>query len=257
MSETAPSIFITGAASGIGLQTARLFARKGWRVGLADRNAAALDAVALEVGLNAKAFVVDVLDLRQLSSALSAFLGPMGALKALFNSAGILEMKPFAETDVARLQAIVDINVKGVINAISAALPFLKGHGDARIVTMGSVSGIYGIPDLAVYSASKFAVRGLTEALNIEFERDGVWVSDVIVSYVKTPMVEAAEDEAKSVELLGVNVTPQVVAETVWNSVQGRQVHWFATPADAAVAAKVDGMPWESRRDFVKSITGY
>ncbi len=173
------------------------------------------------------------------------------------NSAGILEMKPFAETDVARLQAIVDINVKGVINAISAALPFLKAHGDARIVTMGSVSGIYGIPDLAVYSASKFAVRGLTEALNIEFERDGVWVSDVMVAYVKTPMVEAAETKAKSVELLGVNVTPETVAEAVWSAVQGRQVHWFATPAGAAVAAQVDGMPWESRRDFVKSITGY
>ncbi len=160
MSETAPSIFITGAASGIGLETGRLFAQKGWRVGVADRNAAALDAIAGELGPNAKALVVDVLDLSQLSSALNAFLGPAGALKALFNSAGILEMKPFAKTDVARLHAIIDINVKGVINSISAALPFLKAHGEARIVTMGSVAGIYGVPDLAAYSASKFAVRG-------------------------------------------------------------------------------------------------
>jgi len=257
MSETAPSIFITGAASGIGLETARLFAQKGWRVCLADLNPTALDAITRELGPNAKALVVNVLDQSQLSSALRAFLGPAGALKALFNSAGILEMKPFAETDVARLHAIIDINVKGVINAISAALPFLKAHGEAHIVTMDSVAGIYGVPDLAAYSASKFAVRGLTEALNIEFERDGVWVSDVIVSYVKTPMVEAAKDKAKSVELLGVNVTPQVVAETVWNAVQGRQVHWFATPADAAVAAQVDAMPWESRRDLAKSISGY
>ena len=253
MSETAPSIFITGAASGIGLQTARLFARKGWRVGLADRNPAALEAASLELGPNAKAFVVDVLDLRQLSAALSAFVGPTGALKALFNSAGILEMKPFAETDVARLQAIVDINVKCVINAISAALPFLKAHGDARIVTMGSVSGIYGIPDLAVYSASKFAVRGLTEALNIEFERDGVWVSDAC----QDADGRGGGDQGEVGRLLGVNVTPETVAEAVWSAVRGRQVHWFATPADAAVAAQVDGMPWESRRDFVKSITGY
>ena len=136
VSETAPTIFVTGAASGIGRQTARLFAQKGWRVGLADRNAAALEAVARECCPNAKGFVVDVLELSQLTAALSAFSGSGGALKALFNSAGILEMKPFAETDVARLQAIVDINVKGVINSISAALPFLKAHGDARIVTM-------------------------------------------------------------------------------------------------------------------------
>ena len=106
-------------------------------------------------------------------------------------------------------------------------------------------------------SASKFAVRGLTDALNIEFERDGVCVSDVMVAYVKTLMVETAETKAKSVELLGVNVTAETVAEAVWNAAQGRQVHWFATLADAAVAAQVDGMPWESRRDFVKSISGY
>ncbi len=78
-----------------------------------------------------------------------------------------------------------------------------------------------------------------------------------MVSFVKTPMVEAAKAKAKSVELLGVNVTAQMVAEAVWNAVQGRRVHWFATPADAAVAAQVDAMPWESRRDFAKSISGY
>ena len=94
-------------------------------------------------------------------------------------------MRPFVDTPVDRLLDIVDVNVKGVINSISVALPFLKAHGEARVVTMGSVSGIYGIPELAVYSASKFAIRGLTEALNIELEREGVWVCDLMVGYVK------------------------------------------------------------------------
>lgn len=251
------SIFITGAGSGIGRATAELFASNGWRIGLADRNVAAVEALAAALGPNASAHEVEVLDRVQLSAALERFCAPAGKLAVLFNSAGILEMKPFINTPVERLLDIVDVNVKGVINAISAALPFLKANGEARIVTMGSVSGIYGIPELAVYSASKFAVRGLTEALNIEFEREGVWASDIMVAYVKTPMVEAAASKAKSVEILGVNVEPKAVAETVWKAAHGRQVHWFVTEGDAGVAAHIDATPWESRRDFVKQITGY
>ncbi len=251
------SIFITGAGSGIGRHTASVFAAKGWRVGLADTNAAAVATLAAELGGNTKAYTVDVTDLASIETALADFVGPDGALKAIFNSAGLLEMKPFAETDIARLNLVFDVNVKGVIHAIKAALPYLSRHGDARVVTMGSVSGLYGIPDLAVYSSSKFAIRGLTEALNIEFERLGIWVSDVMVAYVKTPMVLEASTRAKSVELLGVNVTPDEVAETVLKAVTGRQVHWFVTPGDAGVAAKVDATPWEARRDFIKGITGY
>lgn len=251
------SIFITGAASGIGRHTASVFAAKGWRVGLADTNADAVAAVASELGANAKAYTVNVTDLASIEKALADFAGAGGILKAIFNSAGLLDMRPFAEADLARLSAVFDVNVKGVINSTKAALPYLERHGDARVITMGSVSGIYGIPDLAVYSSSKFAVRGLTEALNIELEGKGVWVCDVMVAYVKTPMVLEAASKAKSVDILGVNVTPDQVADTVLKAVDGRQVHWFVTPEDAGVATQVDSMPWESRRDFVKQITGY
>ncbi|MCD2175775.1 SDR family NAD(P)-dependent oxidoreductase [Rhizobium sp. C4] len=251
------SIFITGAGSGIGKHTATVFAAKGWRVGLADNNGAAAAALAAELGGHAKAYTVDVTSLASIETALADFVGPEGALKAIFNSAGLLEMKPFAEANIDRLNAVFDVNVKGVINSTKAALPYLSRHGDARIITMGSVSGIYGIPDLAVYSSSKFAVRGLTEALNVELEGKGIWVCDLMVAYVKTPMVLEAASKAKSVDILGVNVTPDQVAETVLKAVDGRQVHWFVTPEDAGVATQVDSMPWESRRDFVKQITGY
>lgn len=251
------SIFITGAASGIGQSTARQFANRGWRVGLVDRNAAALDALVGELGSCACGFTVDVLDGPSLQAALEAFATPSGAIKALFNSAGLLEMRPFTETPVARLHEILDVNVKGVVNAIQAALPFLKADDDARIVTMGSASGIYGIPELAVYSASKFAVRALTEALNIELEQDGIWVADIMVGYVKTPMIEKATRKAKSVEIVGVNVTPEMVAEAVWTAMSEKKVHWFVPDGDAEGARQVDFMPWESRRDFFKAATGY
>jgi len=251
------SIFITGAASGIGAATARLFAANGWRVGLADRDAAALTRLAEEIGAPARAFAVDVLDMASLEAALAAFVGPEGKLGALFNSAGLLDMRPFAETPLARLHAILDVNVKGVINCITAALPYLRAHGAAHVVTMSSAAAIYGVPDLAVYSASKFAVRGLTEALNIEFERDGIWVADIMVGYVDTPMLGKAETTAKSVELTGVNVTPEMVAETVGRACAGRQVHWFVTEGDQAAADHFDATPREERREHMRPTTGY
>ena len=255
---TSKSIFITGAASGIGAATARLFAETGWRVGLADRQEGATRALADEIGGQAQPLCVDVSDHSQITVALKRFCAASsGRLDALFNSAGILDMRRFDQTPLDRLHAIIDTNFKGVVNGIRAALPYLKAAGASHVITMGSTSGIYGAPDLAVYSATKFAVRGLTEALNIELEADGIWVSDIMVSYVSSPMVVSATHTAKSVEILGVHVTPDMVAKTVLQAVHGRQVHWFVTENDAAIGSQVDATPWEARRNIMKSLTGY
>lgn len=251
------AIFITGAGSGIGAETARLFAGQGWRTGLADRDGAAVRALAAELGDAAQAFELDVLDRDGIGPAIEAFVGPDGSLRALFNSAGLLDMRPFAETPLDSLDALMDVNVKGVINCIAAALPFLRASGDARIVTMSSNAAIYGVPDLAVYSASKFAVRGLTEALNVEFESMGIWVCDVMVGYVDTPMLSRAEHTVKSVGIAGVNATPQMVADTVAQAVAGRQVHWFVRDDDRDAAAHFDATPVEDRRAFIRPRAGY
>ena len=255
---TSKSIFITGSASGIGAATARLFAEKGWRVGLADRQERATRTLADDIGEQAQPFSIDVSDHNQVASALRQFCtASSGRLDALFNSAGILDMRRFDLTPLDRLHGIIDVNFKGVVNSIHAALPYLKAAGASHVITMGSTSGIYGAPDLAVYSATKFAVRGLTEALNIELEADGIWVSDIMVSYVSSPMVVSATHTAKSVEILGVHVTPEMVAQTALQAAQGRQVHWFVTENDAAIGSQVDATPWEARRNIMKSLTGY
>tara|TARA_R110000868_G_scaffold155949_11_gene382622 strand:+ start:2187 stop:2969 length:783 start_codon:yes stop_codon:yes gene_type:complete len=250
------SIFITGAASGIGREAARLFNAKGWRVGLCDRYASALAVLSAELGPRSSEHVVDVTDSEALRGAIEIFCGRDG-LDILFNCAGILEMRSFAKTPRERLVEVINVNVVGVINSIHHALPSLRRAADARIITMSSVAAIYGIPEEATYSASKFAVRALTEALNIELADEDIWVCDVMVAYVGTPMIHGAAHVAKSVDILGINVTPEQVAQTVFEATGERRVHWFVTDADAAVAAQVDATPWEERPTLMRAISGF
>lgn len=251
------SIFITGAGSGIGAATARRFAEKGWRVGMADRDGGAVRALSDALGLGAQPYMVDVLDRNQLSAALSDFVGPEGALDALFNSAGLLDMRRFEDTPPERMEAVIDVNIKGVINAIAQALTYLKATDDARIVTMSSNAARHGIPDMAVYSASKFAVRGLTEALNIEFEPLGIWVCDIMVGFVDTPMLSGAEHSAKSVEIAGIHVTSDMVADTVWRAMTAREVHLFVRDEDRDKSERLRATPPEDRRRVIGPATGY
>lgn len=250
------TIMITGGASGIGSETARLFARNGWSVAIADRSGAAARALAEEIGPLAQAFEVDVMDPAALGAALEAFCGNEG-LDAIFNSAGLLDMRTFVDTPLARHHEIIDVNVKGVINSIHAALPFLRRKPGANVVTMCSTAAVYGLPEEGVYCASKFAVRALTESLNIEFESMGIWVSDIMVGFVNTPMVHTAEHVSKCLGLVGINVEPQDVAATVWRATQERRVHWFLSEWDAQYFDQINTSTQEERRSLARELTGF
>jgi NADP-dependent 3-hydroxy acid dehydrogenase YdfG len=224
----ARTIFITGAGAGIGAETARLFARNGWRVGASDVNASALESLQRELGAErASIHVADVRDAAAIGAAVRDFTrGTSGRLDALFANAGVLFMGPDETITPAQKHLLVDVNVKGVIHSIDAAFPFLASTPGAHVVAMSSTSAEYGAPHHAVYSATKFSVRGLTEALNIEYRAHGIQVSAIYVAYVQTGMVFDAAVKAASIERLGVKITPQRVAATVWKAVHGNRVHW-------------------------------
>lgn len=222
------TLFVTGAASGIGKATALLFARKGWFVGLFDLNEQGLKDLAAHIGQENCCFKkMDVRAPEEVESAVNFFLDrTSGRMDILFNNAGILRMGTFETIALEDLHLIVDINLNGIINCISACLPALRETSGSRIINMSSSSASYGIPELAVYSATKHAVRGLTEALNIEFERFGIMVSDIMPAYVDTPMVTEAKVKASNVETAGINLTAPQVAETVWQAAQRKKIHW-------------------------------
>jgi NADP-dependent 3-hydroxy acid dehydrogenase YdfG len=222
------TIFITGAASGIGRTTASLFAQRGWYVGITDLNNAALQTLASEIGRdNCSVHVMDVTDAQEYGQAIDAFVERThGRFDVLFNNAGILCMGANATISLEQQCRTVDINIKGVLIGIQAALPHLKRTANAHIITMGSTSSFYGTPELAVYSATKHAVRALTEALSIEMEPDGIVVCDIIAPYVNTPMVSAAAQAAHSIASTGINVQPEQVAKIVWRAAHGNRIHW-------------------------------
>jgi NADP-dependent 3-hydroxy acid dehydrogenase YdfG len=222
------AIFITGAGKGIGAATARLFASRGWQVGACEPEIARLDALLGELGGGRlTAYAADVRDREAVARAVDDFAARQGGrLDAAFANAGVLFMGRDDTLSAEQKALLVDVNVKGVVHAFDAALPYLKATPGAHAVAMCSTSAEYGSPEHAVYGATKFFVRGYTEALNIEYAPLGINVCGIYVAYVDTPMVRDAAYKPASIERLGVKATADDVARTVWRAVHGRRAHW-------------------------------
>ncbi|MED5440933.1 MAG: SDR family oxidoreductase [Pseudomonadota bacterium] len=218
--------FITGAASGIGRATAEALINRGWSVALADLFTDDLEAVRSQAPDRVHIYKLDVTDADAFEQAVSDFANKHhGQLRLLFNCAGILEVNRFTDISRERHQQILDINIKGVINGCQAAYPYLKAAPEGQVINMSSASATYGIPEFAVYSASKFAVQGLTEALNLEWRKDGIHVGDVMPPFVKTPMLTSQKHGAHIIDALGVNLTAEDVAEAVLKQLSRKLTH--------------------------------
>lgn len=219
------NILITGAASGIGAATARLFHARGWQVGLLDMDGVALGRLADELG-GVWCRVLDVTDAQAVGQALASFCQLHdGLLRVLFNGAGILRTGAFESIDLAEHQRLLQINVLGLLNLTHAAFPYLKAAQGAQVINMGSASGLYGVPLMASYSASKFAVRGLTEALELEWRAHGIRVGDLMPPFVDTPMVASQAVRPPIIRRMGVRLQAEHIAEAAWQQVQAHRVH--------------------------------
>ncbi len=225
------AIFITGGASGIGRACAERFSREGWFVGIYDIDVAGAAMLALSLGSdNACSGKLDVRDAGSWSGALAAFWEHGGArLDVLFNNAGIVTAGPFAETSLERHLAMVQVNVIGTITGCHLAHRYLERTPGSQVINMASATAIYGQPDLATYSATKFMVRGLSEALALEWGAAGIRVSDIWPSFVRTPMARGF-DQIPSARALGVRLAPDDVAAAVWRCATTRygrgKTHW-------------------------------
>jgi NADP-dependent 3-hydroxy acid dehydrogenase YdfG len=199
---------VTGASRGIGRAVAHALAQAGAELGLASRSG---DDLGLD-GVVAQA--CDVRQPDQLESIVSATVDRFGGLDILVANAGVGAYGPFLELPPDQLEEMVDVNVRGTLYAVRAALPHLLESGEADIVTVASEAGRRGLPLEAVYCASKFAQVGFTRALDHELRERGVRCTNVCPGGVATDFAMGRGRTPEMPELAGM-MRPDDVAEIV------------------------------------------
>jgi NADP-dependent 3-hydroxy acid dehydrogenase YdfG len=169
-------VAITGASSGIGEATARLLATRGAALVLGARRTDRLDTLAAELraeGASVFATATDVIRHEDLERLVALAESEFGRLDVLVSNAGISKIGPVTDGDVDGWSAMIDVNLRGVLYGIAAAMPVFRRQGSGHFVTTVSTAGLKIVPDMAVYAATKNAVRTVMEGLRQE-SRDGV-----------------------------------------------------------------------------------
>ncbi|MGR3322662.1 MAG: SDR family oxidoreductase [Pseudooceanicola sp.] len=188
------TILITGASSGIGAATARLFLDKGWKVGLLARRAEALEAVADGHG-NAVCLPADVTDPAAVTTAFDRFAEEAGRLDVLFNNAGAFGRAAFIdEMETGDFTGIVDLNINGMFHCARAAFARMRRQDPqgGRIINNGSISAHTPRERSVAYTTTKHAITGLTKSLSLDGRGFGIACGQIDIGNARTPLLEAA-----------------------------------------------------------------
>lgn len=230
-------IALTGAGSGIGRALALDLGRRGAVLALADRDGEGLAETKRLLGNRpASVTVLDVTDTPALVAWIDGAAAEFGRLDGIINNAGLSVVAPFADCPAEDFDRVMAVNFGGVVAGCRAALPHLKTHGSGWVVNISSVFGMMGYPTQSAYNASKFAVRGLTEALHIELGMTdpGICVMRVHPGGVKTNVAKSSKriagmpgqrddvDFAAEFEK-SARTTPEVAAATIVAGMMKRQ----------------------------------
>ena len=207
------AIVVTGGARGIGRATAARFSRQGARVAIGDRDADLARTVADELGNGVVAAPLDVTD----SALWAAFLeevAAIGPVDVLVNNAGIMPLGSVLKEPDEVARRIVDVNLHGVIFGTKAVAPGMVERGRGHVINVASAVGRVAVADGATYSASKFAVVGLSEATRAELEPLGVDVSVVLPAIVQTEL-SVGVPTARGVKPVTADDVAKVIEATV------------------------------------------
>jgi NAD(P)-dependent dehydrogenase (short-subunit alcohol dehydrogenase family) len=227
------AIFITGGASGIGRAVAIHFAKMGWFVGLGDVDVLGLAQTAAFLPKDQwSTHALDVRSREQWNTVLAAFWKLSGErLDVLFNNAGVGRGGPLEAMSHADTDLVIDVNIRGVVHGAEAGFAYLKQTRGSCLLNTASAAGIHGAGGMAIYCASKFAVRGLTESLDIEWASHGIKVKSLMPAFIDTPILDsiALDSNRQTRDIVrdaGLEISPvSLVADAAWNAVHGDAVH--------------------------------
>jgi NADP-dependent 3-hydroxy acid dehydrogenase YdfG len=163
-------VLITGASSGIGAATARELAAAGAKLMIGARRTDRLEALAWELGKDTAWAPLDVTDRAGFEDWVAAAEARFGRIDVLVNNAGVMPLSPLAALLVDQWDRMIDVNVRGVLNGIAAVLPRFQAQGSGHVINIASTAAYRAMPTAAVYCATKFAVRAITDGLRLEHQ---------------------------------------------------------------------------------------
>ena len=220
--------WISGATSGIGEATARLFAREGAKVALVGRRFALSRRIATELKAEAGEalpLACDVSDEKQVRNSIQQTAKHFGKIDIIVNNAGMVHIKMLHEYTEREWNRVMDVNVKSMFFAVKHSMPYLRRAGRGYIVNVGSISSFVGQALTPVYTTSKHAVVGLTKSIALDYAADGIRCNCVCPGITDTPMLrehldtQPDPDAALAARLrrapMGVALTPADVAKTI------------------------------------------
>lgn len=188
-------VLITGASSGIGLETVKLFQAKDWRVAATMRKPE--EHAELQKIADIECFRLDVTDTDSIKAAIGDVLAKFGRLDVVVNNAGYGLLGPFEAASEEQVRKQFATNVFGLMNVCREVIPIFRGQKKGCIVNISSISGLAAIPFSSVYAASKFAVEGFTESLQYELEPFGIKVKLIEPGPIKTDFYDRSQDLAR------------------------------------------------------------
>jgi NADP-dependent 3-hydroxy acid dehydrogenase YdfG len=215
------TVIVTGASSGIGEAVAKHLASLGANVSLGARRKDKLDQLVKDIetgGGKAAAFETDVTRREQVEALVKGTIGKFGKVDVIFNNAGLMPLSKLENRHFEEWEQMIDTNLKGTLYGIAAVLPYFKKQQSGHIINVSSVAGHKVNPGGAVYSATKFAVRALSEGLRQEVKDYNLRTTIISPGAIKTELPDHITDEQARVgikELSGIAISPDSIAHAV------------------------------------------
>ncbi|WP_462383684.1 SDR family oxidoreductase [Pseudomonas sp. Marseille-QA0892] len=221
-------VLITGASSGIGEATAKVLASAGATVMLGARRTEQLEALANDINASggiARFRRVDVTSREDVQQFADEALEHFGRIDVIVNNAGIMPLSPMDSLKVDEWDRMIDVNIRGVLHGIAAVLPWMKQQGSGQIINVSSIGGLYVVPTAAVYCATKYAVRAISDGLRQE--NDMLRVTCVYPGVVESELANTITDPAAAEAMVAyraIALKPEAIAEAI--------AHVIGQPAD-------------------------
>ncbi|HEY9694003.1 MAG TPA: SDR family oxidoreductase [Oculatellaceae cyanobacterium] len=228
ISKTEKSALITGASSGIGKATALEFAKAGINLALVSRSPEKLEAVAqaaIEAGVKAKAYTLDLAEVEQVKEKISAIASDFGSIDILVNNAGMGYTNTLSDTSLIDWQQVINLNLTSVFQCIQGILPMMRDREQGTIINVASIGAKQVFPEWGAYCVSKFGIMALSKTLAAEERAHGIRVTAICPGSVNSALWDTETVRANFDR--SAMLTPEVVAQSI--------LHTALLPASAVI----------------------